>query len=174
MNVNSETSGVRYLLAKYCIGDGVDVGFGGDPIVPTAICMDMPRPYTQVGDAPQHLHGTAEDLPFQSGRLDYVYSSHLIEDFTYGAQVVILYQWVRVIKKGGLIIICAPDERRFREHCRKTGQTVNLAHVNEDYSLGNFKERVLSESVDFNFNVLMERDNVGHNGYSWCIVLEKK
>ena len=36
---NSETSAVRDLLAPYCAGDGLDLGYGGDPIVPHAIAL---------------------------------------------------------------------------------------------------------------------------------------
>lgn len=174
MSCQSETSGVRDLLARYCIGDGVDVGFGGDPIVPTAICFDMLNPYGGVGEHPQHLHGSAEDLPFKDGTLDYVYSSHLIEDFSYAGQQVILYGWAKTVRDNGLIIICAPDEVRYQEHCKSSGQSVNLAHINKDYSLENFKRKVLDELVVFGLNILMERDNVGLHGYSWCMVLEKK
>lgn len=171
--MNSETSCVRDLLAKYCIGDGVDLGFGGDPIVPSAICLDMDTPYNLVGNAPQHLHGSADDLPFKDGVLSYVYSSHLIEDFDYETQLVLLNEWLRVLKFGGLVVICAPDEIRFRKHCSETGQQLNLAHVNEDYSLKNFKERVVDELVVDRVRVVMQRDKIGHGGYSWCMVLEK-
>ena len=170
----SETSGVRGLLSRYCIGDGLDVGFGGDPIVPTAICLDMLKPYTNLGDAPQHLHGTASNLPFKDGTLDYVYSSHIIEDFTYEAQCVLVHEWARVIRKGGILILCAPDEQRYRLQCEETGQPVNLAHVNSDYSILKFKERVLGRLETFQLDILMERNGVGNHGYSWCMVLGKK
>ena len=171
---NSETSGVRGLLARYCVGDGMDIGYGGDPIVPSAICLDMQNPYTEVGDSPQHLHGTCSDLPFKDGVLDYVYSSHLIEDFTYEAQCVLMHEWSRVVRPRGIIIICAPDEVRYRAHCEDTGQTINLAHVNSDYSMKNFKERVLERMQTVRLKSIMERNGVGHNGYSWCMVIQKE
>jgi len=174
MSYTSETSGVRHLLARYCIGSGVDIGYGGDPIVPSAICFDMERPYADVGESPQHLSGTAYSLPFKDEVLSYVYSSHLIEDFEYEAQQALMDEWGRVVKTGGLIIICAPDEVRYRAHCEKTGQSINCAHVNTDYSLENFKARVLKLLGLEVFEVVMERDHVGLNDYSWCIVLEKK
>lgn len=169
----SETSGVRDFLARYCIGDGVDIGYGGDPITPRAICMDMPTPYTNLGDAPQHLHGMASALPFKDGTLDYVYSSHLIEDFSYAAQAVLLHEWARVVRVKGLVIIVAPDQRRYRAHCEATGQPMNAAHRYDFYSLDTFKEEVLNEEVCFGLRTLIERDNIGHNGYSWCVVLER-
>ena len=38
---SGETASCRPSLSKWCIGMGLDIGFGGtDPIVPTAICID--------------------------------------------------------------------------------------------------------------------------------------
>ncbi len=48
----SETSKHRDLLAPYCAGYGIDIGFGGDPITPTALRMDLPQPYARTGDLP--------------------------------------------------------------------------------------------------------------------------
>ena len=55
----SETSRCRERLKKFCVGYGIDVGYGGDPILPSAITVDLPHPYTKVGDAPLNLGGDA-------------------------------------------------------------------------------------------------------------------
>ena len=39
----SETSKHRDKIAPFCTGYGLDIGFGGDPVVPTAIRLDLPR-----------------------------------------------------------------------------------------------------------------------------------
>ena len=171
---DSETSKMRGILGRYCIGDGVDVGFGGDPITPTAICLDMPKPYTEVGDAPQHIHGSACDLPFKDETLDYVYSSHLIEDFSYSAQSMLLHEWARVVRVGGLVVIVAPDQQRYAAYCKSKGEPMNAAHQYDFYGLSDFKSEVLDKEVFFDLDILMERDNVGGGSYSWCVVLEKK
>ena len=170
--MSSETSRVRDLLSGYCKGDGVDVGFGGDPIVPWAICFDMLVPYTKVGDLFQHLHGDARSLPFKERTLDWVYSSHLIDDFIYSEQVNIVKEWLRVLKSGGLLILCAPNQPRYAECCRKAGQTgdtINQAHKEADYSLGTFKDKVLTHI--HGVSVVKEWDDVA--GYSWCIVVSR-
>src|SRR4051812_3625456 len=78
----SETSKHRDVLAPFCVGYGVDVGFGGDPITEVAIRMDLPEPYAAAGRAPVQLGGDARDLRwFRDGALDFVYSSHVLEDF---------------------------------------------------------------------------------------------
>jgi SAM-dependent methyltransferase len=170
--MNSETSKVRGLLSRYCNGDGLDIGYGGDPIVPWAICFDLSCPYTKVGDAPQHLHGDAHTLPFKENTLHWVYSSHLIEDFIYTEQVKLLIEWWRVLKFGGVLIICAPDQQRYIECCKRAGQTgdiINRAHKESNYSLATFKDKVWSQF--HGCSVVKEWDKVGE--YSWCFVGRK-
>ena len=73
----SETSKCRSSLARFCKGNGLDVGYGGDPIVPTAICLDLYTPYAHYHTHPQHLHGDASNLHwFTDECLDYIYSTH--------------------------------------------------------------------------------------------------
>jgi len=43
----SETSKCRDRLSKFCTGCGLDIGFGGDPIVEHAIRIDLPHPYAE-------------------------------------------------------------------------------------------------------------------------------
>ena len=45
----SETSRCRERLRHFCCGYGIDVGYGGDTIIPSAITVDLPTPYTKVG-----------------------------------------------------------------------------------------------------------------------------
>lgn len=169
---DSETSKVRDILAPYCLGDGIDIGYGGDPIVPNAICFDLPYSYGPVGTHPQHLHGDARSLPFKDVTLDYVYSSHLIEDFTYAEQVPLLYEWTRVLRIGGILLLCAPDQQRYLAYCKAHGQDglVNQAHKEEDYSLATFKERVWSRMVAM--SIVREWGGVGD--YCWCFAATRR
>jgi len=135
---NSETSKCRKRLEKFSKGDGVDLGYAGDPIVKTAITVDLPSgPYGCVfGEHPQNLHGDATKLHwFQDGVLDYVYASHLLEDFTPEEIPKIVEEWLRVVKVGGYVVIYCPDERAYREHCWKAGSVPNAAHKNESFGL---------------------------------------
>lgn len=129
----SETSLCRQRLSEYCRGNGLDLGYGGDAISPSAITVDLERPYTQVGEMPLHLKGDALDLHwFKDNSLDYVYSSHLLEDFENTETV--LREWIRVLKPGGNLVIYCPDEQRYRKHCQETGQPYNQAHKIENFS----------------------------------------
>jgi predicted SAM-dependent methyltransferase len=129
----SETSKCRASLAQYCQGDGLDIGFGGDPIVPHAICLDMPKGYANYDNHVQHLHGDARNLYwFRSDSLDWVYSSHVLEDFEDTRSV--LYEWLRVVRPGGYIVLYLPDEQTYRAYCSHQCKPPNIHHNHEFFS----------------------------------------
>ena len=164
----SETSRCRESLSRFCVGDGMDIGFGGDPIVPHAICMDLPDPYARYEDHVQHLHGTADKLGwFRDGVLDWVYSSHVLEDFEDTGKV--LAEWIRVVKPGGHVVLYLPDEQTYRAHCRRQGKPPNAHHVHEHFGLPYMKE-ILSRRADV--EIVHEAFPVGI--YSFELVLRKR
>ena len=124
----SETSRHRHLAAPYCVGNGVDIGSGGDPVVPHAIQVDLLQPYTKVGDETIQWHGDALDLPFKDGTCDWAFSSHLLEDFADWNPP--LREWTRVLKPGGHLVILLPDRERWAAALMR-GQPPNLAHQHE-------------------------------------------
>lgn len=140
---SSETSKHRALLHRFCVGDGCDVGFGGDPIIENAIRVDLPQPYAQTGHAGVQLGGDCRHLRwFQNEVLDYVYSSHVLEDFPENETGCILQEWSRVLKVGGVIVLLLPDQQRYLAYCRQTGQPVNPHHAIDHFSLGYLKSIV--------------------------------
>lgn len=86
---------------KFCQGDGLDIGCGGDPVVPGVSGWDILN-----GDA-QYLRGI-EDETF-----DFVYSSHCLEHM-HDVRVA-LCNWFRVVRPGGFLIICVPDRDLFEK-----------------------------------------------------------
>lgn len=163
----SETSKCRARLSPYCTGDGVDLGFGGDPITSSAIRMDMPNQYGTVGQFPSQLSGDAARLFwFADGVLDYVFSSHLLEDFQDTESV--LREWLRVLKPGGRLIIFCPDEQRFRAHCSRTGQPYNPHHVHAHFSLYYVKDLLARIG-----GTRLVYENPDVDLYSWDLVVEK-
>jgi SAM-dependent methyltransferase len=163
----SETSKCRDTFVKYCKGNGIDIGPGGDPIVPAAVRVDLPRPYSLVGDMPVQLAGDSRDLYwFRDEVLDYVYSSHVLEDFADTEQV--LREWLRVLKKGGHLCIFCPDEKIYREHCRTTKQPYNPNHVHACFSLDFV--RVILDRIG-GIDIIHEKP-LAHV-YSWEIVVMK-
>lgn len=134
MTAVSETSKHRKLVVGYVnTGDGVDLGSAGDPIVPNAIQVERPDNYCPLFDDkyPPQLRGDASHLHwFRDGVLDWVYSAHLIEDYTADEQKAVIREWCRVIKPGGRLVILAPEKNRWAE-ALKRGQPPNLAHKHE-------------------------------------------
>jgi len=125
----SETDKARPYLVKYAIGNGIDVGAGGDPIVPEAITIDKRRENLNCGNHPINLVGNGAHLYwFANESLDYVYSSHLLEDFPPNQTELVLMDWLRVLRIGGLLILNCPVEQIYRKHCEDTGQPYNPAH----------------------------------------------
>lgn len=138
MSHKSESETARPLLEKYCTGNVIDIGAGGMPMVPRAICIDRDESSpirAHVGTHPTHLVGDAADLYwFKDGVLDGVISSHVLEDFL--DTEAILREWIRVLRIGGNLVLFLPDEQTYRAHCARTGQPYNEAHVHANFGLG--------------------------------------
>lgn len=163
----SETNGARPYLEKYCTGDGIDVGCGHDPIKPSSIAMDQPQGYTKVGTSAIQLHGDAQNLHwFRDGVLDYLYSSHVLEDFT--TTVPILKEWARVVKKGGNVVVYVPEEPIYKAHCKATGQGYNLAHKLDHFGIDYLRDclKQIPELKEIHYTGLV-------NTYSFGLVLQK-
>ena len=174
-----ETSLCRRRLEKYCEGMGLDIGYGGDPIVPSAITLDLDKPY--IGNnpqAPQHLKGTCKNLYwYKDNVLDYIYSSHLLEDFTPDEIKWIFWEWVRVIKPEGYIVLYLPDEQRYRTHCEKKGTRRNANHKIDNFSLLLFKTIVglnLPITKKKSLKVEIVHENPICEDYSFEVVFRKK
>jgi predicted SAM-dependent methyltransferase len=164
----SETSKCRERLAQYCTGSGLDIGAGGDPILPSSIIVDLQEPYAYVGDNPVQISGDASNMFwFADNVLDYIYSSHLLEDFE--DTEAVLREWLRVLKVNGRMIIYCPDEQVYRQVCKDTGQPYNSHHKHDNFSLLFIKE--IFEKIG---RVKIIHENPLVDGYSWEIVVEKQ
>lgn len=163
----SETSKCRGRLSKYCVGVGLDLGYGGDAINDSVIRLDFEAQYSKFKDELPQLVGDAKNLFwFNDGVLDYIFSSHLLEDFE--NTEVVLQEWMRVLKPGGMLVLFCPNEKVYREHCRLTGQQYNTAHVHEDFGL-DFLLKIISKMG--NMEVVYSCEIV--DDYSFDLVLKK-
>lgn len=166
----SETRLAYPHLKQFVSGRVLDIGCGGSAVTPEAITFDMPTPYTAVGQDPIMLRGSVTDLSmFNDEVFDVVWTSHLLEDWTYKQLLPILKGIRRIIKTGGLLITVCPDEQVYSKHCRETGQPYNLAHKNPDFSLATFKERVMKPTGPW--EVMHENPLI--DIYSWHLVTKK-
>ena len=59
----SETSKHRAIFDRWVQGNGLDIGFGGDPIRLSAITLDT-DPHADCGDHPINIVGDATRLPW--------------------------------------------------------------------------------------------------------------
>jgi predicted SAM-dependent methyltransferase len=152
----SETSKVRHLVIAYCQGHGCDIGFGGDKIKKEDCHgIDYAQPYTSTGSDAVDIAVDVinEPIPVADNTYDYVYTSHLIEDFEdTGAG---LREFIRILKPGGNLILVFPDQRKYEEHCLRTGQPLNMHHVHKDMGLA-FMHRELNAISGISYSSLFE------------------
>jgi SAM-dependent methyltransferase len=81
-------------FASFCQGAGLDIGYGGDLLVPNCKGWDME-------------HGNAQTLVgLKDAAFDFVYSSHTLEHMV--DPVAALRNWWRVLKPGGHLLLYIP------------------------------------------------------------------
>lgn len=154
----SETSKVRHLVQPFCIGKGCDIGFGGDKIMKTNCDgIDYATPYAYTGKDKVDIACDVmnEPVPVGNNTYDYVYSSHLIEDFE--DTKVALIEFIRILKNGGNLILVFPDQKVYEEHCVKTGQPLNPHHVHKDMG-AEFMIKRLNEIKEISYEILLKSD----------------
>jgi hypothetical protein len=167
----SECAAARETLAPFVpdIGINLEVGYGGDLLVPWQFGYDRVCPYTQVAGEKQTFRGHCDDLSFLCDEtVSSISSSHLLEDFSYSHLHRILAEWRRVLKKGGLIITNCPDQRLYLKCCAKDKTEPNQAHYEPDFSLQKFKE-VLEQCGPW--ETVFEKPDAAP--YSWYLVVKK-
>ncbi len=100
-----ETDHCRNRLLKYCGGQGLDLGCGLAKIKPNAIGIDLLSPMAD-------MKTDARLLPcYPDGHFDYIFSSHLLEEIEDTEST--LKEWLRLIKKGGLIVLYQADKDHY-------------------------------------------------------------
>lgn len=172
--MSNESIRYRHLTTQYLFGNGVDLGSGGTPVVPWAMSMDLPMGeflHYRSNNQPEnaiHLQGDARNLHwFRDGVLDFVYSSHLLEDFFDWDPI--LREWARVIKPGGYLVILVPDKELFAEAISK-GQPPNCAHTHES------RPGELSEHIERigGFEIIQDQLTECHPGDYTVLFIAKK
>jgi SAM-dependent methyltransferase len=146
----SEIAAMRDVFPAYCKGFGADFGCGAQKVCEGAVGVDFAMPYQN----PTHPEGkTAADFvgPWEEfvatlpeGSLDYIASSHLLEDYEDPAGV--LLAWRRYLKVGGLLLLVLPNELQYRLHCIRAGSERNFGHRNWFDGHEDFIGRVLAQA----------------------------
>jgi len=163
------------LFLPYCKGNGIDIGFGGYPVIRHAICMDRPEGHSHRAPmvpamGPTHLAGDARDLYwFRDGVLDFAASAHVLEDFGETETVPVLREWLRIIKPGGHLCLFLPDQPRYVAYCREQHTEPNGAHKIAHFGLAYVKKCLEGLPA----KVVFESDPFPGNVISFAIVLQK-
>lgn len=149
----SEVAKCRDRVLKYCQGRGLDIGCGKDKIKPDAIGIDK-RNFSCVD-----LLCDATEIPYPDESMDYVFSSHCLEDIEDTEST--LREWLRVIKDKGYLILYLPDKNLYKG--------VNLDHKH-DFTVSDII-RILKKIG--NVNILDASTYGSNNEYSFQIVAQK-
>ncbi|MCW3087903.1 MAG: Methyltransferase type 11 [Sediminibacterium sp.] len=163
----SETAKVRNRVLPFCEGKGCDVGFGGDKIRKTNCDgIDFPQPYTYTGKDKVDIGCDVinNEIPVPDNTYDYVYTSHLIEDFTDTKDA--LRKFIRILKDGGNLVLVFPDQPKYEAYCLDMGVPMNPYHIHADmgydYMLQQLDEMpgitygvLYSSNCEIDYNVVM-------------------
>jgi SAM-dependent methyltransferase len=168
-NSIGETSTCRDHLAQWCIGAGLDIGAGGAaPIVYTAICIDKSPAGPHGGRWPIHMVRDVfkMGLPFEDDSLDYVYSSHCLEDAEDTEEI--LTEWCRVIRTGCYLVLFLPDQLTYLSYCQHHGTQPNLDHKHENFGI-DYVVHCMPDSM----RIVHSEFPVPYNPYSFELVAQK-
>ena len=151
----SETEKIRPKVITYCEGKGCDLGFGGDKIKKeNCDGIDYPQPYTKVGKDKVDIGCDIikEDIPVADNTYDYVYSSHLIEDFENTKEGI--EKMLRILKNGGTLILAFPDQQKYEWYCRRYGTYPNPFHKHKDMGY-DFMINILNTITGISYKILL-------------------
>ena len=163
----SETSKVRKWVLPYCIGKGCDIGFGGDKVLKSNCDgIDFPQPYAYAGKDKVDIGCDVikDSIPVPDNTYDYVYTSHLIEDFA--NTIDALQKFIRILKYGGNLILVFPDQPAYEIYCKDIGIEMNPYHVHADMGYIYMKKQLdalegiqyqelFASNCDIDYNVVM-------------------
>lgn len=121
----NETAKIRWRVAHYCRGAGLDVGCGPWKIFANAVGIDG-MGYPGAGQNGPNLVMDCARLPIFGDRVfDFVYSSHLLEHIV--DTEATLREWVRVLDVDGYLVLYLPH-REFYPNMGQPGANSDHKH----------------------------------------------
>jgi ubiquinone/menaquinone biosynthesis C-methylase UbiE len=166
--MGNEMAKCRKRVIKYCKGIGLDLGCGNFKIVSDAIGIDN---HPQALGADIHLDLSKEHSLriFADNSMDYVFSSHLLEDFE--STLPILREWCRVVKPGGYLILYLPHGDLYPK--------AGTPEANPSHKVDLYPDPLVTELLWQNFTIISNEifNNYKRwiaNEYSFQIVAQKK
>lgn len=160
-----EAQKIKYLTVPYTRGIGLDIGCGPERVWPHAVGIDR---YLALKGAA--ITSDIKKIPmFIDGSMDWVFSSHALEDFGEEDTLGILREWWRVVRSGGYLILYLPHE----DHYPKMGEEgCNPAHLRDlnPQSVIDVMTKIGGEEWD----LLEDEVRSGGNEYSFFQVYRKR
>lgn len=109
----AESQKIYCMISKYTEGKkGLDIGCGGWKLM-GSIGIDIRTGAADIiGDITQGIEKIftkARKKTKLKGGFDYIFSSHLLEDFDIEEQINLLKDWIAHLKPGGHIILYVPE-----------------------------------------------------------------
>lgn len=96
-------------MAHYIAGLGLDIGCGTNRLSSSVLTTDW-YPHSDTDLIWNCVHeGSRYPYPFRDERFDFIFASHIIEDFAPDEIQWVFDEWLRMIKIGGHLIILVPD-----------------------------------------------------------------
>lgn len=95
-------------MEKYCRGLGMDTGCGTNRLSPTVLTTDW-YPHTDTDLIWNCIYnGQYFPYPFREDRFDFIFASHVLEDFQPEHLQWVFDEFMRMIKPGGYFVILGP------------------------------------------------------------------
>lgn len=162
-----ESDKIAALIVPYTRGKGLDLGCGMRKAWPHFIGVDNCQTFAKNA---ADVRSDLKDLGiFADGSLDFVFSSHAIEDFPQDEVPALLKEWARPLKVGGYLILYVPSANLYP----KVGdEGANPAHKWDIYP-GDI-ERHLKAATLCGWTQIEREERNGTNEYSLFLVFEKR
>ncbi len=107
-------------ILPFLDGVGLDIGCGGRSIKPSDYRLDIDKK-----NKPDFLF-SGDALPLPESSFDYIYGIHAFEHFEDPLET--LREWLRVLKKGGILAIVHPDI----DHTKKQNPEIDNEGLREN------------------------------------------
>ena len=118
----------RYFLKRYCRGQGLEIGPGKAPYSLRDQTIYLDRFKIQAGGRINvDVLADAGQVPFRDSCFDYLISAHCLEHCA--DTLLVLTNWVRVVRPGGTLFLILPHGERTFDRGRAL---TNLDHHLED------------------------------------------
>ncbi|MFX0084288.1 MAG: methyltransferase domain-containing protein [Candidatus Hodarchaeota archaeon] len=167
---NAECDKIRNEVSRFITRNmnGLDIGSDGAPLFIESVSID--RTCGNKSHLVQ-LRGDARDLYwFKDAVMDYVFSSHCLEDFIPEEKHLVMKEWIRVIKQNGYFILYLPDEQKYKKKCEETGQSYNKAHKDKLFGISTVRN-IVSKYFKNQLMEIYAKENCGP--YSFLLIYRK-